>query len=325
MDDMRVFSAVAEAGSFTGAAKRLELPKQTVSRRVAELEAVLGVRLIQRTTRSLRLTDLGAAYAARCAEVVRLADEATAAVTDAAPRVAGVLRVTADPLFGEAFLADLVSDYLERHPDVAVEIMLTQRKVDLVEEGFDVAFRVGREPDSALVATKLGPASVRYCASPEYLARRGVPRGLTDLDAHDCVALAPEGAPARWLFLVDGAPEWRVVSGRLRVNHLPTAKRVALSGGGIVNLPTFAVAAELEAGALETVLDELVAPFGDVSLVYAERRLLAPRVRRFVDLTVARFREGRLLEGPPPGAAARPRRARSPARSRPSRPGSRRG
>lgn len=293
---MRVFAALAEAGSFTGAAARLALPKQTVSRRVAELEAALGVRLVHRTTRALRLTDLGAAYAARCAEVVRLADEANAAVTDAAPRVAGTLRITADPLFGEAFLGDLVADYLAAHPEVQVEVMLTQRKIDLVEEGFDVAFRVGREPDSALVATRLGPASVRYCASPAYLAARGTPRTIDALAAHECVALAPEGTPARWLFVVDGAPRWVPVAGRLRVNHLPTAKRVALSGGGIVNLPTFAVVAELAEGTLRSVLDAHVAPFGDVSLVYAERRLLAPRVRRFVDLAVARFRDGRLLE-----------------------------
>ncbi len=297
-----------------------------MSRRVAELEAALGVRLVQRTTRTMRLTDLGTAYAARCAEVVRLADEATAAITEAAPRVAGTLRITADPLFGEAFLGDLVAQYLAAHPEVQVEVMLTQRKVDLVEEGFDVAFRVGREPDSALVAQKLGPASVRYCASPAYLAAHGTPRSIGALDAHECVALAPEGAPARWLFAVDGAPVWVPVRGRLRVNHLPTAKRVAISGGGIVNLPTFAVSAELADGTLESVLDAHVLPFGDVSLVYAERRLLAPRVRRFVDLAVAAFREGRLLELTPPRAAAAPRpRARPRSGSRARRPGSGRG
>ena len=322
---MRVFAALAEAGSFTGAAARLGLPKQTVSRRIAELEAGLGVRLVQRTTRRLRLTELGAAYAARCAEVVRLADEATVAITDAAPRVAGTLRVTADPLFGEAFLADLVTEYLAAHPDVSVEVMLTQRKVDLLEEGFDVAFRVGREPDSALVSTKLGPASVRYCASPDYLARRGTPATLDDLDAHDQVALAPEGTPARWLFVVDGAPRWRPVNGRVRVNHLPTAKRVALSGGGVVNLPTFAIREELASGALVSVLDGLVVPFDDVALVYAERQLLAPRVRRFVDLTVARFREGALLaERPPAEGAPRPP-GRSPRGAPERRRGSRRG
>jgi len=187
--------------------------------------------------------------------------------------------------------------------------------VDLVEEGFDVAFRVGSQKDSSLVQTKLGPASVFYCASPAYVAARGTPSSVEDLDEHECVALAPEGTPARWLFVIDAEPRWRPVSGRLRLNHLPTAKRIALAGGGIVNLPAFACAAELEGGTLVSLLADHVVPFGNVSLVYAERQLLAPRVRRFVDLTVERFREGRLLEahraapgGPPPRAGSRRRR-----------------
>ena len=294
---MRVFAAVAQEGGFTAAARRLGMPKQTVSRRVAELEDALCARLLHRTTRSRRLTEVGVAYAARCAEVVRLADEANEAVTQEGDAVRGVLRVTADPLFGEAFLADLVADYVEAHRDVQVEVMLTQRRVDLIEEGFDVAFRVGELSDSALVATKLGPAAMRYCASPAYLAAHGEPRTPADLAEHECVPLVPEHAAPRWLFVVDGAPRWQPVSGRLRVNHLPTARRLARRGLGIVNLPAFACAEDLDAGRLVAVLDPFLAPFGAVHLVYPARRLLAPRVRRFVDAAVARFRDDRALYG----------------------------
>lgn len=292
---MRLFAAVADAGGFTAASRRLGLPKQTLSRRIAELEETLGVRLLHRTTRTLRLTDLGVAYAARCTEVVRLADEANDALTHVSDDVRGALRVTADPLFGEAFLADLVREFVEAHPAVEVELMLTSRRVDLIEEGFDLAFRVGELRDSSLMATRLGPAAMRYCAAPGYLAARGVPTTPDELAGHDCIALMPDGAALRWLFVEDGAPRWRPVTGRVRVNHLPTARRLAESGLGVVNLPAFACVEELAAGRLVSVLDDYLAPFGAIHLVYPGPRLLAPRVRRFIDAAITRFREDAAL------------------------------
>src|SRR5262249_53309451 len=139
-----------EAGSFTAAARTSGVPKQTLSRRVAELERALGARLLHRTTRRLRLTDAGAAYAARCAEIERIAEEANRAAADTQEVPRGTLRVTADPVFGEAFLTDLVLDYAQAWPEVRLEVVLTRRRVDLVEEGFDVAFRVGQVDDPAL-------------------------------------------------------------------------------------------------------------------------------------------------------------------------------
>ena len=170
LEDMRLFARVAAARSFTGAARQLGIPKQTLSRRVAGLEHALGVRLLHRTTRRLYLTEVGAAYAERCDEVIRMAEEANRSVTDAGEVPKGTLRVTADPVFGEAFLGGVITEFARRWPEVHVEVVLTRRRVDLVEEGFDLAFRVGRVDDPALTATRLGPARVRYCASPRYLA-----------------------------------------------------------------------------------------------------------------------------------------------------------
>lgn len=295
---MRLFAAVADRLSFTVAAEDLGIPKQTVSRRVAALESELGVRLLNRTTRSMTLTDVGQAYATRCAQVVKMADDANQAVSDQTDAVHGTLRVTADPLFGEAFLADLVHDYRAAHPGVRVELLLTPRKVDVVEEGFDVAFRVGAMADSSLVATSLGPASMSYCASPSYLDARGRPLHPNELTQHDCIVLLPEASASRWLFMEGDEMKWFPIESQLRVNHLATARRLAVADAGIVNLPAFAAKPLIEAGLLEPVLQGFQAPFGEVRLVYLGRGLLTPRVKHFIDMAVERFRRDNLL--PPP-------------------------
>jgi DNA-binding transcriptional LysR family regulator len=301
LEDMRLFAQVAERLSFTAAARALGLPKQTVSRRVGELERALSVRLLHRTTRRLHLTELGAAYAERCAEVVRLADEANRSVTDAGATPRGTLRVTADPVFGEAFLPALVVEFARRWPEVQVEVVLTRRRVDLVEEGFDVAFRVGRGEDGALTATSLGPARVRYCATRGYLARRGVPRTTEDLREHDCILVLGDGSPVRWPFRVKGRDVLVPVEGRLRFNSFALAHAAALAGLGIALFPEFACAAEVRRRRLVPVLDEWVAEVGAVWLVHVTRRYLTARVRAFVDLATER------LAANPPWVGTRPR------------------
>jgi DNA-binding transcriptional LysR family regulator len=290
LDDMRLFAELARAGSLSAAARTLAMPKQTVSRRLAQLEDALGVQLAQRTTRRLRLTQAGVAYAERCAEVARLAEEANRAVADVAQIVQGTLRLTADPTFGEAFVPDLVAEFTAAHPQVRVDIVLTTRFVDLVEEGFDLAFRVGRMTDSSLVGTRLGAARLRYCAAPEYLRRRGTPESIDELSEHDCIENVPQPGPSRWPLLVDGKIVAVPVRGRIRVNALPLALRAARAGLGIANLPAFACADDVAAGRLVPVLDAHAPDVGGVWIVYPAHRFLAPRVRRFVDLGVERFR-----------------------------------
>ncbi len=289
LDDMRLFSKVAEAQSFTAAARLLGMPKQTLSRRVAELEQELGVQLLLRTTRRLHLTDVGAAYAVRCGEIVRIAEEANHAVTDTRQVPKGVLRVTADPVFGEAFVTGLIVEYANRWPEVQVEAVLTRRHVNLLEEGFDVAFRIGKVDDPALSATRLGPARVRYCASPAYLERRGVPSSPEELHQHECILVVSEGAPMRWPFRGPKGDMLVPVSGRLRFNSFAMAHAAALQGLGIAIFPEFACADDIQHGRLVPVLEDSGVDVGAVWLVHPTHRYLTARVRTFIELALQRL------------------------------------
>jgi DNA-binding transcriptional LysR family regulator len=289
LEDMRLFAQVAAARSFTAAARSLGVPKQTLSRRVAELERELGVQLLLRTTRRLHLTDVGAAYAERCAEVVRLAEEANQAVTDTRRTPKGTLRVTADPTFGEAFLTGIVVEYARSWPEVHVDVVLTRRRVELVEEGFDIAFRVGRVDDPSLTALQLGPARVRYCASPAYLARRGTPATPEQLREHECILVVSDGAPVRWPFQGRKGDMMVQVSGRLRFNSFAMAHAAALSGLGIAIFPEFACAEDIRRGKLVPVLEDWGVEAGTVWLVHPTHRYFTARVRTFIELALARL------------------------------------
>lgn len=288
---MRLFAKLAELGTLSGAARALGTTKQTVSRRLAELEQSLGVELARRTTRKLTLTDVGRAYAARCAEVTRLAEEANRAAASHLGVVSGVLRVTADNTFGEVFLPALITDYLEEHPEVQVQVLLTSRKLDLLEEGFDVAFRIGPPPDVGhLAATRLGPARLWMVAAPAYLERRAAPTHLDDLWNHVCVSVVPSLDHRGWPLLVDGAICLVTVPARLEVNGLAMGRQAALAGAGVALLPEFAVRADVDAGRLRRLLEPHTPEVGGVHVVYPHSRLLAPKVSEFVALAVARFR-----------------------------------
>ena len=289
LEDMRLFAKVAKAKSFTVAAQHLRMPKQTLSRRVAELERALGVQLMQRTTRRLQLSAVGAAYAERCEEMQRIAEEANRAVCDAQETPSGMLRITADPVFGEAFLGDLVIEYARRWPEVRLDVVLTRRRVDLVEEGFDVAFRIGEVSDPALAGVRLGPARVRTCASPAYVAKRGAPKTPADLGRHDCIVVSSDGAESRWPFAGKKGLSMVPVSGRLVLTSFSMAREAALKGLGIAIFPEFACANDVREKRLVPLLEDHRAEVGGVWLVHAARRFLAARARAFVELTRERF------------------------------------
>lgn len=289
LEDMRLFARVAEVRSFTVAGRQLGVPKQTLSRRVAELERALGAQLLQRTTRRMELTDVGAAYADRCAEVIRLADEANLALTDTRPEPKGVLRVSADPLFGDTFLPPLIIEYARRWPAMGIEVMLTRRRVDLVEEGFDVAFRVGVVEDKRLSAINLGPARVRYCASPRYVRERGSPKDPRELRSHECLVVHADGEPGRWPVASKKGVTLAPVGGRLRFSSFAMTYSAALAGLGIGLFPDFACGGDLKRGRLVTVLDPNGVDVGAVWLVHPVQRFLAPRVSAFVELAGERL------------------------------------
>lgn len=305
LDDMRLFAALAACGSYTAAARALAIPKQTLSRRIAGLERRLGVQLVHRTTRSLRLSQVGAAYAERCAALVTAASEANEAVRDADRVPRGLLRVSADPLFGEAFVGELVVEQATRWPELGISVSCTRRRVDLIEEGFDVAFRVGHVDDARLSATRLGPAHVRYCASPAYVRRHGRPRGADDLAAHACILVGNGDEPVRWPVHVGAGVEMVPVRGRLRFDSFAIAHRAAIGGLGVAIFPEFACAADVAAGRLVPVLEDRPLDVGAVWVVHARARYLTPRIRSFVELAVERW------AAQPPWTVPR-RRASSP-------------
>lgn len=286
---MCLFARVVARGSFTAASRELHVPKQTLSRRVAELEGALGVQLLHRTTRRVHPTAAGAAYAERCAAIARLADDANRAVRDDDDLPRGVLRVTADPVFGDAFVGALVVEYAARWPEVQLDAVFTRRRVDLVEEGFDVAFRVGAPPEPSLAATKLGPARVRFCASRAYLARRGVPHAPADLARHDCIGVGAEGAPIVWPVTGRRGVETITVAARLSTSSFAVAHEAALRGLGIALFPEFRCSEDVRARRLVTVMDHRAPDVGGVWLVHAPVRPLPARVRAFVELARERL------------------------------------
>ena len=184
LNEMAIFVHVVEAGSFTGAAKNLGLPKSTVSRKITQLEERLGVRLIQRTTRSLRLTDTGSAYYNHCARILGEIEEANITVTQMQSTPTGTLRITAPVLFGSTVLSGLIADFMDEHPQVQIDLVLTDQRLDLVQDGIDVAFRVGQLEDSSLIGRHLGDARSILCASPEYVKKHGAPKHPSELQEH---------------------------------------------------------------------------------------------------------------------------------------------
>ena len=288
---LEAFAKVAETQSFSEAARRLRSSKSAVSRHVAALEASLGARLFHRTTRSLTLTEAGRDYFARASRILADLDEADASVSQlqAAPR--GRLRVNAPMSFGFLHLAPALGDFLARYPEVELDVTLSDRFVDLVDEGVDVAVRIGSLTDSSLVARRLAGIRRVLCASPDYLARHGVPQTPDDLKSHDCLSNTNITITREWRFIRpdDGAP-WPVeVKGRMIANSGDLLRVAALHGHGFVHLPTFIVGDDLRAGTLVSVLEPYVAQDLTLNAVYPTARHLSPKVRAFVDFLAERF------------------------------------
>ncbi|WP_437932459.1 LysR family transcriptional regulator [Sorangium sp. So ce291] len=291
LNEIAVFTRVVQAGSFTRAARELGMPKSTVSRKVSELEARLGAQLLRRTTRKLSLTDVGTAYYERCARIVAELDDADRTVTQMQDGPRGLLRVTAPLHFG--WVGGVVAEYLRVHPEVSVEVVCTDRVVDLVAEGFDVALRFGAPSDTSLVARRLGALPRYLVAAPAYLARRGAPRAPADLASHEVVASAGAraGEPpgARWV-LHRGARRAEVrVAPRATANNIEVLHRVVLAGVGIGMLPAMRCEQDVREGRLARVLDEWSPVEVPLHVVYPGTRHLSPKVKVFLDLVRERI------------------------------------
>lgn len=289
LNDIVVFTKVVETKSFTGAAEALGLPKSTVSRKLAQLEERLGVRLVQRTTRKLALTEIGEAYYERCSRIVADIAAAEQLVTDMQSTPRGRLRITAPLDFSTRFLGEIVAEFLAQHPEINVELEGTDRVVDLIEESFDLAVRFGPMPESTLIARRLCSLHLVLCASPAYLERRGTPAQIDELDEHDHVLFTPASRNQTWTLVgpsANGGGEQSYDFGRparLASNNYGAVVDVARAGIGIALISEFMVTEELTSGALVRVLPEWQSRPTDVHAVYPARQNVPPRLTLFLE------------------------------------------
>lgn len=289
LNDVVVFARVVEAGSFTAAARLLAMPKTTVSRRVAALEREVGVRLLQRTTRSLNLTDAGRLYYEQSSQGLRTIEEANLRLAEARAEPLGTIRISAPVGFGGHFLIRAVVDFLTLYPKTNVELRLTDDKLNLIEDGIDLAFRTGRLEDSTLIARKLGSTHRLLCASHDYLARYGMPEGPADLARHRCVIAGPSVSGAHWVLDGPQGQETVVVAGRFAANEMQAVVAAALAGFGIAQLPQPMADGLINEGRLRRVLDGYTTPAGGLHVLFPSSRHLSPLVKAFIDLAVERI------------------------------------
>jgi DNA-binding transcriptional LysR family regulator len=290
LNDVLAFTAVADSGSFTRAAERLGWPKSSVSHRVARLEQCLEARLIERSTRRLRLTEVGARFHEHARRVLQELDLAAATVASFRARPQGRLRVSASVVLGQALLPAMVAEYSAQFPEVELFVDLANRRVDLLEEGFDLAIRAGDLPDSSLVSRRLGSASARLFAAPGYLRRHGTPATVQDLAGHVLIDNAPAPSASGWQLTHDDGRQHAVASRfRLAANDASLLRELAATGAGIVTLPVFVAAPALAARRLAPVLPGWATRRLDVHAVFPSHKSLSPALRAFVDLAVLRL------------------------------------
>lgn len=299
---MATFVRVVDVGSFAAAAAALSMSPQMVAKHVGALEARLGTRLLNRTTRRQSLTAIGRSFYERCKVVLAEADWADAAGDDATGEPRGRLRVNAPLSFGSTTLMPVVTAYLRRYTSVDVELTLTDRYVDLVDEGFEAVFRVGAPTDSSLAARALRPLRLVACASPAYLRARGVPREPADLAAHECLRFASgPTTSADWRFVRDGRPVDVRVRSRLQVDNATALLAAALDGFGIAFVAEDLVRSRLVDGSLVRVLPDFESPSRPMHLLFHADRRPTTKLRSFIDFVVAEV-------GETPPAARRKRR-----------------
>lgn len=291
LDDALIFTRVVECHSFTQAAQSLGMQKSTVSRRIALLEERLGVRLLNRTTRKLRLTEVGQAYYERCRQIMLDFAEAEQAVMQLQQEPSGLLRITAPIEFGQLFLGGVLGRFMRQYPQISAEVELTSRDVDPLEEGVDIAIQVGQPRDSTLIARKLLESRRRLCASPDYLARHGVPLTINELAGHRAILL-PQDSPRYWPLVGEQVQCQRVLS----CNNITLAREAALAGAGISGLPVMISEEALRSGRLVELLPAARLPIGELYAVYPSRRFQAMKVKTFLDFLMASLPQAGLLE-----------------------------
>jgi DNA-binding transcriptional LysR family regulator len=295
---MRIFVRVVDAGSITAAASEFDLTPTMVGNHLQALEDRLGTRLLNRTTRRQNLTEIGKVYYARCVEILDLVQGADELALELQTVPKGRLRITASAVFGTELLMPALADYSRLYPKVHLDVVLTDTVVDLADDGFEAAIRIGTLQDTNLVARPLAPYRLAICAAPEYLARHGEPLSPEDLVRHNCLAYTyssrSEWRSAQALWRLTG-PDGEIsipISGCMQVDSAPGLRRAALAGMGIVMLPDIMVAQDVEAGRLVRLLRAYAPPTRPLNLLYLRDRRMSPKLRSFIDFVVGRFAAG---------------------------------
>ena len=301
---MKVFAAVVDSGSLSAAADKLDMSRPVVTRYVAELEQWTGARLLHRTTRRLSLTAAGEELLPRCRQMLELAGDMQAVVRHPAEAPSGQLRITASTSFAQAQLADAVAEYVRRYPAVAVDMVLLDRVVNLVDERIDLAIRVAAEIDPNLIARPLGVCRSVVCASPAYLREHGSPRGIEDLAHRNCLTHSYFGR-SLWNFTrrSDGSPASVAVGGNVSTNDASSLMHLARAGVGIAMLPTYLAARLLRAGKLVALFPDFEPQVLGMYAVYASRKHMPAALRAMLDFLAERFTDEPAWDVPLPLAA----------------------
>ena len=284
-----VFVAVVENSGFSAAARTLGISKSAVSKRINKLEAQLGVRLLHRTTRKLSLTEAGERYFEHASRALAAAGQAEDAVTELQGEPQGNLKISSPMSFGRLHVAPLIPKLLQRHPKLQIDLVMDDRKVDLVAGGFDVAIRAGNLPDSTLIARKLAPLRQVLCASPDYVDRYGRPGTPAELSSHNCVLYSYSSDANEWTLIGEGGPENVTVSGSYQVNNSEALLEALREGVGIGRLPTFVAGPDLKTGRLVTLFESYRIPEFTIYAVFPERQYLPAKVRAFLDFAIEYF------------------------------------
>lgn len=291
LTSMKVFGSVVEAGSFASAARRLRLSRAVVTKHVAALEDRLQVRLLERTTRKLSVTEAGGRYYERCAQILAEIEDAESEAAQAAVTPSGTLRISAPHTFASMHIAPHLAEFRRQFPAVDLEITLSDRFVDLLEEGFDLAIRIADKlPESSLVARQLAACRFVVCGAPEYFEQHGEPQVPDDLAEHPCLGYTLSTREHNWVFVCPQEQRYVVnVSGPLRSNSGELLRAAAIGGAGVMLLPTFYVGEDLERGRLKAVLTDYSVQEYGIYAVYPSRKHLTAKVKAFVDFLRARY------------------------------------
>jgi DNA-binding transcriptional LysR family regulator len=291
LSSMRAFVKVVEHGSFSEAARSLRVSRSVVSKYVMELEQALGVQLLNRTTRSAAPTENGRAYYERSVSILSDVEEADLAVTSLQAEPRGLLRINAPMSFGTLHLGPVLAEFMEKYPELQMQLTLSDEQIDAVQEGFDVTLRIAELASSSLIARRLLGVPRVFCASPEYIKRRGVPEHPKDLKTHDCLTYGFLASGNQWKLIGPDGEHFVPVPWRLCANNAEVLKDAVLKGRGIALLPIFIAGCALTSGMLVPVLEKYHAPEIALYAIYPPTRHLSSKVRLFIDFLLERFRD----------------------------------